>query len=441
VSEEQWVEHQQLDEYCQPFLVILSTSDVKQLCDPGTESSDYFFRPQVENKVGALCRRTIKIMKDSHEFTTVTVTQEIFQKVIPKILKQTCLLLFHDQLGPPGKERTISTIRLNYYWPNMHTDIQKYVHDCNFCKKRKAHNFRAKVPVQEYFRMSRPMDRMHADLAGPFPVTERENKYVLLIKDALTKFLIVIALPDKTADVVLQRFVTDVFAHYGTPRLLITDRGTDFVNAQMKEWCRITQIKKVHTTPANPRSDGLAENQVRTTKDMLASYINDYQNDWDRFLPVIQFNYNTTVNMATGYTPYFLMFGRQANRADQPEVETSNKKDLNEYIQSFNNVMTNVWADTSHQILRNSKTMLQKQHPRDHLQYKEYKIGEFFFARRVPRRFYKNPFNEKVYKLNAKLQNRWTGPFIITKVISPVVYEADIHNTKKMVHAVNMRPY
>jgi len=440
-SEDQWLQHQQTDEYCRPFIDILVTSELKQLSDVDVESSDYFFRPQVDGKIGALCRHTRIVQKDSHNFTNITINNEIIQKVIPQILKQTCLTFLHDQLGHPGKQRTIDTIRLNYYWPNMHTDIQRYVQDCNFCKTRKAHNFRAKVPVQEYFRMSRPMDRMHADLAGPFPITERANKYVLLIKDALTKFLIVVPLPDKTADVVLKRFVSNVFAHYGTPRLLITDRGTDFVNAQMREWCRITQVKKVHTTPANPRSDGLAENQVRTTKDMIASYINNYQNDWDNFLPVIQFDYNTTVNTATGYTPYYLMFGRQANRADQPDVELPNKKDLHDYVQSFNNVMTNVWADTSHQILRNSKVMLQKQHPKGSLQYKEYKVGEFFFARRVPRRFYKNPFNEKVYKLNAKLQHRWTGPFIVTKVISPVVYEADIHNNRKMVHAVNMRPY
>ena len=79
------------------------------------------------------------------------------------------------------------------------------------------------------------------------------------------------------------------------------------------------------------------------------------------------------------------MFGRQANRPDQPEPVLSNKKDMHEYIQSFNNVMTNLWDETSHQILRNSKTMLHNQHPKSHLEYKEYKVGEYFFARHVPR--------------------------------------------------------
>jgi len=444
-NETEWISMQERDPFCKPLLEILTNSTLKQLSDPTqsdiADETDYFFRPLIDDVTGALHRRSTCIKKDSHDFTRVTIRTEVIQKVIPQLLKHACIFLLHDQLGHPGKQRTIDTIRLNYYWQNMHTDIQRYVQDCNFCKKRKAHNFRAKVPIQEYFRMSRPMDRMHADLAGPFPITDKNNKYVLIIKDALTKFLIAVPLPDKTADVVLQRFVTDVFAHYGAPRLLITDRGTDFVNAQMKAWCRILQVKKIHTTPANPRSDGLAENQVRTTKDMISGFINDYQNDWDKYLAAVQFDYNTTVNAATGYTPYFLMFGRQANRPDQPDATLPDKKDMHEYVQSFNEVMTNLWNETSHQIIRNSKTMLQNQHPKNHLQYKEYKVGEYFFARRVPRRFYKNPFTEKVYKLNAKLQNRWTGPFRIIRVISPVVYEADIHNCKKMVHAVNMRPY
>jgi len=200
-SEMEWVSMQEMDPFCQPFLAVLTTSTMKQLNDPteqadNEEETDYFFRPLVENAVGALHRRSTCVKKDSHDFTRVTIRTEVIQKVVPQQLKQACLFLLHDQLGHPGKQRTIDTTRLNYYWQNMHTDIQKYVQDCNFCKKRKAHNFRAKVPIQEYFRMSRPMDRMHADLAGPFPITDRNNKYVLIIKDALTKFLISVPLPD-----------------------------------------------------------------------------------------------------------------------------------------------------------------------------------------------------------------------------------------------------
>ena len=45
-----------------------------------------------------------------------------------------------------------------------------------------------------------------------------------------------------------------------------------------------------------------------------------------------------------------------------------------------------------------------------------------------------------MFKLTYKLQERWTGPFQLVKVISPILYDADVHGVVKRVHAVNMKP-
>jgi hypothetical protein len=80
--------------------------------------------------------------------------------------------------------------------------------------------------------MGRPFDRVHADLAGPFQPTEGTMfVYILIIKDALTKWIILTPLSDKTAaGTVTKAFTTQVLSHYGPPKMLITDKGTDFVN-------------------------------------------------------------------------------------------------------------------------------------------------------------------------------------------------------------------
>jgi hypothetical protein len=90
-----------------------------------------------------------------------------------------------------------------------------------------------------------------------------------------------------------------------------------------------------------PRADGLlAENTVRAIKDTIASFINVYQNNWVTFLPIIQYDYNTTVYASTGYDPYFLLFGRTANRKaetiDKADVEIMN---IDEYADNFAEVM------------------------------------------------------------------------------------------------------
>jgi hypothetical protein len=55
------------------------------------------------------------------------------------------------------------------------------------------------------------------------------------------------------------------------------------------------------------------ENHNRTMKDQLYHFVEARQKDWDIYLPTVQLMYNTTVNSATGYTPYYLMFGRECN--------------------------------------------------------------------------------------------------------------------------------
>jgi hypothetical protein len=223
--------------------------------------------------------------------------------------------------------------------------------------------------------------------------------------------------------------------------MLITDKGTDFVNKQLKHWCKVVGTDKKHTTPANPRADGLAENAVKTVKDMLVSYINAFQTNWDLYLPLIQYDYNTTVNIATGYEPYFLMYGRTANRVDETrEKETINMKGVEEYGIQFSEVMDWIWKNMGERVVKNSQLMKERQHPATHLIFKEYKEGDYFYHRRIPKRFHKSEKDEKNHKLNAKLQFRWTGPFRVLKKVNPVLYEADMHNVSTMVHAVNMRP-
>ena len=45
-----------------------------------------------------------------------------------------------------------------------------------------------------------------------------------------------------------------------------------------------------------------------------------------------------------------------------------------------------------------------------------------------------------VFKLTHKLQHHWPRPFVITKMISPILYDAYVHGITKRVHAVNMKP-
>jgi transposase InsO family protein len=122
------------------------------------------------------------------------------------------------------------------------------------------------------------------------------------------------AVKDKSALCIAECFVDEILMRHGAPKVLISDGGREFNNQILKAICKLLKIRKITTAPYNPRADGLAENQVKTCKDMLSSYCNVYQNDWDKYLSVVAHYYRTTVNEATGMSPYRALYGRECIR-------------------------------------------------------------------------------------------------------------------------------
>jgi hypothetical protein len=167
--------------------------------------------------------------------------------VMPEHLKQLYLREMHDALGHPGATRTINTLRHRYYWKGMNMDIRDYVNGCIWCKKRKAYTGRALVPVQKYEMPRTPFEVIHVDLTGKLPETASGNQYIMVVKDKLTKWVELFALRHKTALEVAITLVDEIFMRYGPVQVIITDRGTEFINFTMKEVCMLLRIRKINT--------------------------------------------------------------------------------------------------------------------------------------------------------------------------------------------------
>src|SRR2546425_6609778 len=82
----------------------------------------------------------------------------------------------------------------------------------------------------------------------------------------------------------------------------------------LKELCLALGIDKIRTTAYKPTTNGAVERLHRTMNSMLAKVVEENQKDWDQRLPAVMAAYRASVHEATGYTPNFLVFGRE-NRA------------------------------------------------------------------------------------------------------------------------------
>nr|GFB75831.1 reverse transcriptase domain-containing protein [Tanacetum cinerariifolium] len=106
----------------------------------------------------------------------------------------------------------------SFFWPTIYKDAHEFVKNCDSCQRQGKISQRDEMPQNSI------------DFMGPFP-SSRGNKYILVAVDYLSKWVEAKALPTNDARVVC-KFLKSPFARFGSPRAIISDRGTHFCNDQ-----------------------------------------------------------------------------------------------------------------------------------------------------------------------------------------------------------------
>ena len=98
-------------------------------------------------------------------------------------------------------------------------------------------------------------------------------------------------------------FFTTVFRSQGMPRVLLSDRGPQFVSAFWSSFFSLLQTDIRLTSSYHPQSNGGSERFNRTLIEALRCFVNARQDNWDQYLVHFEFAYNISVNPATGLSP------------------------------------------------------------------------------------------------------------------------------------------
>jgi transposase InsO family protein len=125
-----------------------------------------------------------------------------------------------------------------------------------------------------------------------------------------TRYMIAEPMKDQTAECIHDAFLRRIVLVHGVPEEVLTDQGTNFLSKTMDELYKQLGVKRKRTAAYRPCCDGLVKRFNRTLGDILASYVSKGSKNWDEFVSHATFAYNTAVHAGTGYTPHYLMFGR-----------------------------------------------------------------------------------------------------------------------------------
>ena len=190
------------------------------------------------------------------------------QRVIKLFQKPTILYSLHDEQGVHlGIESTYNKIKDRFYWPGIYKDIKKYIQTCDICQRR---GHEVKRQTLQLLKVKYPFHRVGIDIKGPLPITKHGNRYIIVTMDYLTKWPEARATSDIKATTIANFIYEDIICRHGTPEILLSDRGKNFMSDIVNELCQKFQIKHHKSSAYRPQTNGMIERFNRTIGEALA---------------------------------------------------------------------------------------------------------------------------------------------------------------------------
>ncbi|UYV68013.1 hypothetical protein LAZ67_5002793, partial [Cordylochernes scorpioides] len=357
--------------------------------------------------------------------------------VVPENKKREIMKEYHNHMsnGHLGVARTMYRIKSKYFWPSMLKDVSEFVKTCHLCQSRKGSNQLPSGLLQPIPPANFPFERIGIDFVGPLPSTKNRKKWIIVLSDYYTRYAETRAVSEATVKEVSKFLVEDIFLRHGAPQYLISDRGSQFTSNLMKEVMKTCKIKHCFTTSYHPQTNGLTERLNRTLINMLSMYVNTDQKNWDEILPFITHAYNTTIQETTGYSPFFLMFGREpTSLLDDRNISVDiDKDDYDEYIKHHLDKINRTRKLVINNTIKTQERM-KKNYDKKHME-RSYEPGELV-AVWTPIR--------KIGKCE-KLLRKYFGPYRILKKLSNVNYLIEPKDNPGqdplIVHVSRIKPY
>ena len=214
--------------------------------------------------------------------------------------------------GHLSSEQDLWKLKKRFYWPGHYTEVKKWCSTCAVCAQQKNPTQKPTAKLCP-LTVNAPMELVAMDILGPLPESSAGNSYILPCHGGL--FYQVdggVPHPEPRGHHCSQQLVNEFVCCFSVPKQLHSDQGAQFESQVVGEVCRLLHIDKTHTTPYHPQSDGLIEQFDRALLQMLATCTDTHPFVWEDHAKKVCMAYNVSKQSSTHRSPFFLMFGQQA---------------------------------------------------------------------------------------------------------------------------------
>ena len=257
------------------------------------------------------------------------------------------------------------------------------------------------------------------DFLGPLPLTEKGNRYILLISDYLTRYSVMFPLPDRSAAGVADR-LRSFFFKFDCPKIFISDNAAEFTSEMVANVCKTHGVNKVQVAPYRPQANGLCERINSKILNILRIKCgrSDLNKEWDLFLEEIEAAINSSFNATLGDTPFYALF-----HFDKKSLYTSNLIPENnphysheEYLSSMASRSSEVYTSIKENMNKNIDSYLTQSNKRKGN--RVLRVGERVYVRYIPK-----PGEFK------KFAAKWQGPCSVKKILNLKQTKFEIYNS------------
>nr|GEZ56647.1 reverse transcriptase domain-containing protein [Tanacetum cinerariifolium] len=194
-----------------------------------------------------------------------------------------------------------------FYWPSIYKDAFELVKRCDSCQRQGKVLQKDEMP-QNFIQIYEIFDVWGIDFMGPFP-SSKGNKYILVAIDYFSKWVEAKALPTNDARVVV-KFLKSLFSLFGTPKAIISDRGTHFCNDQLSRVMAKYGVTHRLSTAYHPQTSRQVEVTNRGLKRILERTVGENRASWSDKLEDALWKFRTAFKTSIGCTPYRLVYGK-----------------------------------------------------------------------------------------------------------------------------------
>ncbi|MCI20349.1 retrotransposon protein, partial [Trifolium medium] len=192
----------------------------------------------------------------------------------------------------------------------MKHDVTTYVNNCQICQQTKHPNHLPYGLLQPLPIPKEIWEDISLDFIVGLPSFQSFTT-ILVVVDRLSKAAHFGMLPTHfTAMKVAELFAIMICKLHGMPKSIVSDRDPIFLSKFWKELFRLSGTKLRMSTTYHPQSDGQTKIMNKALQQFLRSFVHNKPKEWGKYLHWAEWHYNTSVHIATGITPFQLVYGK-----------------------------------------------------------------------------------------------------------------------------------